>query len=102
MLAAMTDAQSRPATSTPVPTGSGTAPASSRKSRPPWVRITIAAVCLIYGIVFIALNSQSVRIHFGFVTVSSHLWVGFLLCLVLGALLGQAFGMWRRHSKSSS
>jgi uncharacterized integral membrane protein len=66
------------------------------------VRITIAAVCLIYAIIFIVLNSKSVRIHFGFVTVTSHLWIGFLLCLVLGALLGQAFGMWRRRSSKSS
>jgi uncharacterized integral membrane protein len=97
----MTDAQSRPATSAPAPTGSTAAPAPSRSRKPPWVRITIAAVCLIYGIVFVVLNSQSVRIHFAFVTVSSHLWVGFLLCLVLGALLGQAFGMWRKRSSKS-
>ncbi len=62
------------------------------------MRIIIAAVCLIYGIIFISLNSKTVRIHFGFITVSTWLWVGFLLCLVLGALLGQAFGLWRRRS----
>ncbi len=62
------------------------------------MRIIIAAVCLIYGIIFISLNSKTVRIHFAFITVSTWLWVGFLLCLVLGALLGQAFGLWKRRS----
>jgi uncharacterized integral membrane protein len=96
---AMTDAQSSPVTSPPAATATARA---SRRRGLPWVRIVIAAVCLIYGIIFISLNSRSVRIHFVFVTVTTYLWVGFLLCLVLGALLGQAFGMWRRRSAKSN
>jgi uncharacterized integral membrane protein len=97
----MTDAQSSPTTRPPSPVASATAPKSRRRGLP-WARIIIAALCLIYGILFVSFNSQKIRIHFVFVTVTTHLWVGFLLCLVLGALLGQAFGMWRRRSAKSS
>ncbi len=55
-------------------------------------RIIVAAVALIYGVIFIVLNRGKVRIHFVFFTVTSRLWVGLLVCLVLGALLGQALG----------
>jgi uncharacterized integral membrane protein len=60
-------------------------------------RLIIAAVAAIYGIIFIALNRTHVKIHFLFFTVTSRLWVGFLVCLALGALLGQAFGAYRKR-----
>ncbi len=65
---------------------------------PNWVRIGVAVVALIYGVIFIFLNRPKVRVHFLFFTVSTHLWVGFVVCLVLGALLGQALGLYRRRS----
>jgi uncharacterized integral membrane protein len=65
---------------------------------PNWARIIIAAAALIYGIVFILLNRAKVRVHFVFFTVTTHLWVGFVVCVVLGALLGQSIGAYRRRS----
>jgi uncharacterized integral membrane protein len=91
----MADAQPSPTTTTRTSTSPNKRP---KRDHPPWVRIIVAAVCLILGIVFISLNSRTVRIHFVFFTVSTYLWVGFLVCLVLGALLGQAFGAWRKRS----
>jgi uncharacterized integral membrane protein len=80
-------------------------PKSTSKSRffggpdgPNWVRIVIAAAALIYGIIFILLNRGKVHVHFVFFSVSTHLWVAFLVCIVLGALLGQALGAYRRRS----
>jgi uncharacterized integral membrane protein len=60
-------------------------------------RIVLAGAGVIYAIIFIALNQTRVRMHFVFFTVTVRLWVGFLLCLVLGALLGQAGGVYRRR-----
>jgi uncharacterized integral membrane protein len=92
----MADAQPSPTTTSRSP--SSAPKRSKRKDGLPWVRIIVAAVCLVYGITFVSLNSRTVRIHFVFFTVSTYLWVGFLVCLVLGALLGQAFGAWRKRS----
>lgn len=64
-------------------------------------RIIVGAVALIYGVIFIVLNRGKVRIHFVFFTVTSRLWVGLLVCLVLGALLGQALGGARRRRLSA-
>jgi uncharacterized integral membrane protein len=65
---------------------------------PNWARIIIAAAALIYGLVFILLNRGKVHVHFVFFSVTTHLWVGFLVCVVLGALLGQSIGAYRRRS----
>jgi uncharacterized integral membrane protein len=64
-------------------------------------RLAIGAVALIYAIIFIALNTSRVRIHFVFFTVTTPLWVGLLLCLVVGALLGQGIGVYRRRTARS-
>ncbi len=60
-------------------------------------RMVIAAVALVFGVLFVLLNDQRVRIHFVFFTVSSRLWIGFLVCLVTGGLLGQGLGMLRHR-----
>lgn len=60
-------------------------------------RIILAAAGAIYAIVFIVLNTSKVRIHFVFFTVTSRLWVGLLVCLALGALLGHGLGVYRRR-----
>jgi uncharacterized integral membrane protein len=57
----------------------------------------VVAVAVIYAIVFISLNRTRVRIHFVFFTVTTRLWVGFLVCVALGALLGHAVGVYRRR-----
>jgi hypothetical protein len=36
-----------------------------------------------------------------FFTVTSRLWVGFVVCVAVGALLGQTIGAYRRRSKSN-
>src|SRR5262245_39437864 len=67
-----------------------------------WGRLAVAALALLYGILFVVLNRGKVRVHFVFFTVTTHLWVGFLVCVVLGLLLGQAIGAYRRRSGKSS
>lgn len=59
-------------------------------------RMIVGLVALVIAIIFVAENNQAVRIHFVFFTAHSRLWVGFLVSLVLGALLGQAFFYYRR------
>ena len=79
---------------------------SSRSARrwndPRTVRIIVAAVALIYGVIFIALNRGKVQIHFLFFTVTSRLWVGLLVSLILGAILGQALGGSYRKRRSAA
>jgi uncharacterized integral membrane protein len=67
----------------------------------PVARLVVAGVALVYGIIFIVLNTGRVRIHFVFFTVSTRLWVGLLVCLAAGALLGQAIGTYRKRSTRS-
>jgi uncharacterized integral membrane protein len=62
----------------------------------------VAALVLIYAVIFIALNRTKVRTHFVFFTVTSRLWVSFLVCLILGALLGQGLGVYRRRRSAKS
>jgi uncharacterized integral membrane protein len=64
-------------------------------------RLILAAAVLIYAVVFVVLNRSKVKIHFVFFTVTSRLWVGFLVCVALGALLGQVVGVYarKRHVK---
>ncbi len=59
--------------------------------------LIIGVVALVLAVVFIVENTQRVRIHFIFFTVSSRLWIGFIVCLVLGALFGQVLGLLRRR-----
>jgi uncharacterized integral membrane protein len=63
----------------------------------PVTRLAVGGVALIYAIIFVVLNTSRVRIHFVFFTVSTHLWVGLLVCLAIGALLGQALGTYRKR-----
>jgi uncharacterized integral membrane protein len=67
----------------------------------PMTRLAVGGVALIYAIIFIVLNTSRVRIHFVFFTVSTHLWVGLLVCLAIGALLGQALGTYRKRAARS-
>ncbi len=60
-------------------------------------RLVIGALALIYGIIFVTLNRAKVRIHFLFFTVTTRLWVGFLVSLAIGALLTQALLAYRRR-----
>jgi uncharacterized integral membrane protein len=86
------------------PTASPEPPRSPERSRRPWhlgdprlTKLIVAGVVLLYGIIFIVLNRDKVRTHFVFFTVTSRLWVGFLVCVVLGVLLGYGVGIYRRR-----
>ena len=59
------------------------------------IRTVVGLAALVLAIVFIAENNQAIRIHFILFTAHTRLWVGFLVSLVLGALLGQAFFSFR-------
>ena len=63
-----------------------------------WIIFGIAAIC---AIVFVIQNSEKVTIHFLFIDVSARVWVGFVICLALGALLGALIGRWWRRRKLS-
>jgi uncharacterized integral membrane protein len=67
-----------------------------------WTRIAVGVVVLVYVILFIVLNSTSVKIDFVFFSVRSQLWVGFLVCLILGGLLGVAITAYRGKSSKSN
>lgn len=69
-----------------------------RLSGPQLTRVVVGAVALIFAIIFIAINQNRVRIHFVFFTVTTRVWVGFLVCLAVGALLGQAVGAYRKRN----
>src|SRR5438094_9451430 len=81
-----------------------TASQGSPPSRSRWhwpdrrvTRMVVAGAAVIYAVVFISLNRAKVHIHFVFFSVSTRLWVGFVVCLALGALLGHAVGVYRRR-----
>src|SRR5262249_6994116 len=84
-------------TASPQPSGS-----TGGINRARLTQIIVAAVVLIYAIIFIALNRSRVRIHFLFFRVTSRLWVALLVCLVLGAVLGQVLGRYRRKQSGKA
>jgi uncharacterized integral membrane protein len=59
-------------------------------------RLILVAIVLIYAVVFILLNRGEVKIHFVGFTITSRLWVGFLVCVGFGTVLGLAIGAYRR------
>jgi uncharacterized integral membrane protein len=79
------------------PTASSQPPRSGRGLRGRRLtRLILAAIVLIYAVIFIVLNRGKVKIHFVGFTVTSRLWVGFLVCVGLGMVLGLAIGAYRR------
>ena len=63
-------------------------------------RLLVAAVVVVLAILFVAQNSDRVETSFVFFDVTTRLWVGLLVALVLGALLGQAVEvLWERRKK---
>jgi uncharacterized integral membrane protein len=63
-------------------------------------RLVVAAAVVILAILFVVQNNDRVEMSFVFFTVTTRLWVGLLVALVLGALLGQAVEvLWARRKR---
>jgi uncharacterized integral membrane protein len=63
-------------------------------------RLVAAGVALLAAVVFIAQNGETVEMRFLAFSVETRLWVGLVLTLVLGAVLGQAVEvLWRRRRR---
>jgi uncharacterized integral membrane protein len=63
------------------------------------VRATIAGIALVVALIFVFQNSKQAETNFLFLHGSQPLWFMILICLLLGALLGQGLGMLRRREK---
>jgi lipopolysaccharide assembly protein A len=62
------------------------------------VRLGVAALAVVLAVVFMAQNNDRVELNFLMLEVSTRLWVGLLVTLVLGGLLGQAVeALWARR-----
>jgi uncharacterized integral membrane protein len=63
-------------------------------------RLLVAAAVVVLAILFVVQNNDRVEMSFVFFTVTTRLWVGLLVALVLGALLGQAAeALWARRKR---
>jgi uncharacterized integral membrane protein len=63
-------------------------------------RLVVAASAVVLAVLFVMQNSDRVETSFVFFDVTTRLWVGLLVALLLGALLGQAAeAMWERRKK---
>ncbi|HZA76757.1 MAG TPA: hypothetical protein VE623_10260 [Acidimicrobiales bacterium] len=66
-------------------------------------RLVIAAAAIVLAVLFVLQNSDRVKTSFVFFDVTTRLWVGLLVALLLGALLGQGVeAMWDRRKKKKA
>jgi uncharacterized integral membrane protein len=64
------------------------------------VRLVVAVVAVVLAVLFVVQNNDKVETSFIFFDVTARVWVGLLVALVLGALLGQAVeALWERRKK---
>ena len=71
-------------------------PAGHRRA----VRLLLVGLAIVVAVVFMAQNNDEVELHFLFISVESRLWVGMLVTLLLGALLGQGVeALWDRRQR---
>jgi uncharacterized integral membrane protein len=63
------------------------------------VRLIGFLVVLILAIIFVVQNRKNVTTHFVFFTVTAKLWVGFLVSLALGALIGYVGSILLKRSR---
>ena len=62
------------------------------------VRFAVAGIAILVAALFMAQNNERVELHFLIFTVTTRVWVGLLVALVLGAMLGQAVEiLWARR-----
>ena len=63
-------------------------------------RVVIGVVVVILAVLFVVQNSDRVQTTFVFFDVTTRLWVGLVVALVLGALLGQVVeALWERRKR---
>jgi uncharacterized integral membrane protein len=63
-------------------------------------RLLVAAAVVVLAFLFVVQNSDRVEMSFVFFDVTTRLWAGLLVALVLGALLGQAAeALWERRKR---
>ncbi|MGH9113240.1 MAG: hypothetical protein ACRDZN_13245 [Acidimicrobiales bacterium] len=64
------------------------------------VRLGVAVVAVVLAALFVVQNNDTVETSFVFFDVTARVWVGLLVALALGALLGQAAeALWARRRK---
>ena len=62
------------------------------------VRFAVAGIAILVAALFMAQNNDRVELNFLVFSVTTRVWVGLLVTLVLGALLGQAAEvLWARR-----
>jgi uncharacterized integral membrane protein len=67
------------------------------------VRLLIAGIAVVAAVVFMAQNNEDVELNFLVFDITARLWVGLLVTLLLGALLGQAVeALWGRRRRRRS
>ena len=63
-------------------------------------RLVVGSVVVVLAILFVVQNSDRVETTFVFFDVTTRLWVGLVVALILGALLGQAVeALWARRKR---
>jgi uncharacterized integral membrane protein len=66
-------------------------------------RLVVAAAAIVLAVLFVLQNSDRVKTSFVFFDVTTRVWVGLVVALLLGALLGQgAEAMWDRRKKKKA
>jgi uncharacterized integral membrane protein len=64
------------------------------------MRMLVIGIVIVVAVIFMAQNNDRVELNFLFVSVDARLWVGLLLTLLLGAVLGQvAERLWERRKR---
>ena len=64
------------------------------------MRLLVVGVAIIVAVVFMSQNNDKVELNFLMFSVSARLWVGLLVALALGAVLGQgAEVLWARRKR---
>jgi uncharacterized integral membrane protein len=64
------------------------------------IRLLVAGIAVVAAVVFMAQNNEDVQLDFLVFDITARLWVGLLVTLLLGAILGQAVEtMWDRRRR---
>jgi uncharacterized integral membrane protein len=67
------------------------------------VRLLVAGIAIVVAVLFMAQNNQRVELEFLMFSIGTRLWVGMLVTLLLGALLGQAVEvLWARRKRRNA